>query len=493
MKTPTADISQGHQDTVARGALSFIAVQLAFAVGGYAIHCYLGRRLGPVSYGDFGIAIGILAWLEVSLSGGFPYVIRRFGAQDPGLMPSIARAALRAQIVYSMLIFTAAMATAPLLASVMHDPKLTNLIRLACADIPVFGLYFSYMAILNGRQQFSHQAMAMTVYAAAKVAAVLLLVMVGLGVRGALIGNILASVGGAALAAFYSGRIPKAVPYPIRKLISYAGGTAALAVATSLIINLDLFMVKAIERSAVDTGFYTAAGTLARAPFMVFLAIPGAALPAIAKAAIRSDRALISRYVRQSLRLHMLLLMPATAIIASTAVGTIDLVYSSRYAPAGPSLATLAVAMMLFGFTNTLYNVMVAVGDTKSPLITSAALITIIAGLSLLLIPRMGMTGAATASLITSAIGLIVTCGLCGRRVGTSVVSIDSAVRISGAAAIVYGLGRMIPVQGAALLPFYVLLLAVYSTVLWLTRELTPDDVARLTDAVARKKNNAPC
>ncbi|HOK54873.1 MAG TPA: flippase [Armatimonadota bacterium] len=470
-------------DSLARGTIALISVQIAFMAGGYIIHFYLGRSLGPVQYGVFGVVITFLIWVEVSLTGGFPYAIRKFGAEKPESMSAIARAAMRGQLIYSILLCIIAVAASPWIAALLRDPSLTGFLRLASLDIPIFAFYFAYNAVLNGKRLYSRQAIAMSMYAVTKVAAIILLVMLGFGIKGALVGNIIASAGGLMVAFLQVGRLQEAEPYPIRRLISYSGATATLSVCFTLLISVDVFMVKAMSSISAEVGYYTAASTIARAPFYVFLGISMATLPVISRAASESDNSLVRQYVRQAFRLHMLLLAPITAIISGTAVGTVGLLYTNQYSEAGPVLGILITALMMFGFLHTLYNVMVAYGDTHTPVLGTTVLIILNVLGSVVLVPKMGITGAAVAAIITSIIGFFVSSMICKRRLGVF-IPLGSVIRIAFAAVVIYTVARFIPLTGIELVGLYIMLFLLYGVVLVVTGEIKRIDIDKVGAAI---------
>lgn len=482
--------SNGHGESLARGALALIGVQFIYLIGATGMQLYLGRRLGPADYGIFGVVMGFLAWMEAALTGGFPYAVRKFGGENHKLMPGIARSALRGQLFYSLILFITAEIGAPYLAKLLRDPQLTGLIRLASLEIPIYGLYYTYASILNGKRSFTRQAGAMLAYAIGKAGIILLLVVLGFGIRGALFGNVLASGVGFAAGIVLMGRLTRQAPYPMGKLIKYAGSTAIFAVVITLLLSIDLFSIKALSHSANVVGYYTAANTLARAPFYVFIGIATATLPAISGAAAQSDTVMLRRYVGQSLRLHFLLLALVTAVLSSTAVGTIRLLYSERYIAGAPALAVLAASLMLFGFLHSLSNMLLAVGDTKTPIAVCIGTIIVGLGLNALMIPRMGMMGAAGASLATAGIG-ITTCGsICYKKLGGLIPPV-SALRIGASTLLAYGAGKWLATAHVPVLAAYVAIPFVYAISLILMREINRSDLSSIASAAGVSKTKA--
>lgn len=479
MATATAETRSYRQDSVASGAIYLLGSQFMMLAAGYAVHAFLGRTLSPATYGLFGVVMAFLTWVEVSLCGGFPYVIRKFGAANPSRLPGIVRTALKGQFVYAMLLLSLTLVTAPLLAAALGEPGMTGLIRIAALDIPIFAFYFSYLGILNAKRAFRMQSMAVSLYATGKVIFILTFVIVGWGVPGALVGNIVASVIGFGVAAAAVGRFGRGSNEPMRPLIGYAAGTALLGVIFTLLISIDIFCVKALMEDGNQVGYYVAAATLARAPFMLFIAISTVTLPALSNAISSNDGRLVHVYVSQSLRLHLIMLLPLTVIISASSTRLVTLVYGHGYESAGPVLSLLMAAFMLFGLTNALYHMLVAAGQTKFPLASTAVLVMVLIGLALWMIPKYGIFGGAVAATWAAALGFAGAGVAVHRRFG-STIGLRSLLRIIAVSALIYMIAYTIQLSGVYLIPFYAALGLLYLLILTGIREITLEDLSRL-------------
>lgn len=66
-------------------ALFLVAANAIFMAAGYGIHFYLGRTMGPVSYGSFGVVLGLMNTAVVLFTNGVPQAIsRRLALSDYG-------------------------------------------------------------------------------------------------------------------------------------------------------------------------------------------------------------------------------------------------------------------------------------------------------------------------------------------------------------------------------------------------------------------------
>jgi O-antigen/teichoic acid export membrane protein len=179
----------------------------------------------------------------------------------------------------------------------------------------------------------------------------------------------------------------------------------------------------------------------------------------------------------------MMLLVPITAVLCGTALGTVRMLYTDRYVQAAPALAILAAGLMLFGFLHALYNILVAIGDTRMPLLGTTILIILAATLNIVLIPRLGITGAAVASIATAGVGLPIAAAICARKLGWLVAPV-SVLRIAIAGVIVYFAAGRLPSHGIWLIGTYAVLFLLYAVVLAVMREITKNDISKIAAAV---------
>src|SRR3990167_11436832 len=103
------------------GAVSLFAAQAIVLGLGYVTHLWIGRVLGPASYGIFGIVLSLQTIVGMVLTFGVPMGISRFVAQDEKHAQSILRQALRLQAVVALLVALVTVLAAPLLSRLLDD------------------------------------------------------------------------------------------------------------------------------------------------------------------------------------------------------------------------------------------------------------------------------------------------------------------------------------------------------------------------------------
>jgi len=329
------------------GALSLIGAQAVFLVSSYALHMFLARLLGPAGYGVYGVVFNLLSLLYILVNAGVPQAVSRYvaAAGRPG---SIMRRALALQLASSLAIALAYAVAGVAIARVLGDTNLEPYFRLSALAIPTYALYSLLAGYLGGLRLFVVQAGSVALYGVAKMLAVCALAYVG-GIDGALIGLAIGPLGPLLLALGLGrrGATRGEAGVSTRALVGFAGPFTIFAVSVEAMTMLDLFLAKALVGDAATVGYYTAASTIARVPYFLFVGLGTAVLPVAARAAASGEDARTDRLIRQALRLVILLAVPGVAFTAVMARPVVGLLYSVGYEPAAYLLPVLTAGMSL--------------------------------------------------------------------------------------------------------------------------------------------------
>ena len=477
----------GHPKTknvMGKGTIYLMATNVIFLISGYAIHFGLARYLGPELYGTFGVILALLAICEMFLMRGMREAITRFTSKDEESASSIKNKALKIQAVFSLFVFIFLIALAPIIADRLNDLSLVNYIRLSAFIIPVVALYSVYNGHLNGIRAFGKQANTVIVYSITKVFAVFALVFIGLKINGAIFGYLIAALIGMLVAKHSC--ILKTVTesdFKASKLIKFAVPLIIYSIGFILLMNVDLLFVKALVMDNAKTGFYTSATTLARTPYFIFIALSATLLPSISKSIANNDSKLTNKYINQSLRYMLLLLIPGALLVSATSNNLISLVYTTKYINAAPSLSILIFGLTFLSVFVILTTIITASGKPKISMIVALMLVPIDIVLNLTLIPIYELKGAALATTITAFIGLVIAASYVFKRFGT-LMSPISFVRISGASLIIYFVAISYSVSGVLLVANYMFLFLVYLGLLWVSKEIKKEDIDVMKDII---------
>jgi len=464
----------------AKGTNQLVIAQLVFLLSGYVIHLVLGRHLGPETYGTYGVVLSLMTTVNLLLIVGFPQSASKYiaGGSDVG---SVIRYSIRIQAIFAAVVFAAYLGLASLVADALNDPSLAPYIRISAFVVPVYAFYCMYNnGYLNGLRRFDKQAITLIVSSIVKIGAVFALVFLGLGVNGAIFGYLAAAVVGLFLGWRYLGPVAKStISFNWRKLLKFGVPATILSISIFLLMNIDLFMVKAIMQDNVSTGYYTSAATLAKIPYYIFTGLSLIVLPSISRSVATNDVTLLRSYIRQSMRHMLILLLPLVLLISATSSELVSLVYSSTYIDAARSLSLLIVGLGLLSVFLVLTNIIMGSGKPKVAMLLGLLMVPLDVGLNLWLIPNHGLMGAAIATTATVSCGVLLSLIYVLLRFKT-LMSIRSFAGIGIASGVIYGVALQFSVSPIFLPLIYIALAALYLGVLILIREVNRDDLTAL-------------
>lgn len=475
---------------VSRGLFYLLVGQFVFLSAGYLIHIGLARHLGPDDYGLFGVVMSILVWIELFVITGIPSALQKFVGQNPASAYELRRVTLRWQILYVSTVGIATAALAPWLGELFDDIRLGALLRLASVDIVFYGLYWYYLGLQNGLHNFSKQALIVAFYSLSKLVAVYALVMIGLSVRGAVIGNILGSIAGLSIGLRLTSLDKKEAVIDLQGLRRFVVPNIAYTVVLNSLLSMDLWFVKGFLDDRT-VGHYAAATVLARIPYFFSLALSAVLLPTLSRVLYRGDHQEVVAYVRGTFRYLLMVLAPVTIIVMSSGVSVVRLVYSDTYADAGQFLGVLVLGLSLITLFSVANTMLIARGGMGRCLLLAGVLVPVDVVLTLYLVPAFGALGAAWAVVVTGLVGTVLSLTRIASEFRVR-LDLTSVLRIGVASVAIYIVSTAVPVSGVFLVIKLFALCLGYLTMLMLLGELTFAEMVRFGESLFTVRSLTP-
>jgi len=472
--------------SVARGSFYLMGCNIAYLASGYVIHVGLGRLLGPMTYGLFGVVIYLVTLINTVLEYGIPGAASKYIAEGDGRAVAIKNAALKIQLIFVVFSFLIYFFLAGAFAKILDDMSLVPYLRLSALLIPATALFSLYNGCLNGLREYGKQAAASILLSGVKVGSVFLLVFLGFSIGGAIFGYFLASLAGFLLAWRFFSRVKgnkDDYDFEAGKIVKFALPVIMFTVVFTFLMSVDLFFVKSLLEEDAKTGYYTAASMIARIPYSVLIGLSGALFPAISRSTSLSDHILTESYIRNSLRYLLMLIIPGVLLIISTSGELVDLFYSSLYSPAASPLAILVIGLGFLTVFQILTTIITASGRPKISMIIVLLLVPIAVSLNLFLVPIYELNGAAISIVVTSLLGLILA-SLYVWKDFKALVERRSFLRILLASLVVFYISLRIDFSGFFLILEYLGLFLLYLGILVLLKEVDRRDLETLKSIV---------
>ncbi len=476
-------------DTMAQGVAFVMVSQVIFLINAYIMHVFLARFLGPATYGLWGVIYSLLVWVELILVAGIPNVVTKLFSEDVFSQKSVYKKSFRLQLSLSLVIFIVFFLAAPLIGVLLNDRSLVFYLEIAFIDIPFFGMLYLFYSFLRGNKLFKRLSIGTIIYTFAKTISIILLVLAGLSLLGALIGSILASI----IALIYTLFVKKigqitsarkqALSVDILKLVP---PFITFSLTSQFITHIDLWSVKSILRDNTVTGYYNAASLLSQAPGFVLMAVSITLFPLLNSAISKNDIPLASRYLKQSIRLIAFIAFPLYSISVASSKSLITFIFSKAYLPAWSIFDILLIAFTFITFIEVISTLMLAVNDFKILTILMFTISGLALILNIILIPKYGYLGAAASTTISISFGIIY--GIIYLKRKKMEIPLKSIIRISLASIIVFPLVKAFARDGFILIPVYMLAGLIYLLILLIIRELKKDDWLLVKEVIGRQK-----
>lgn len=409
----------GKEEPVARGLALLLMSQGAFLVCGYVIHVFLARKLGPEDYGIFGFIIAVLTWVEILVYGSSNLAVKYIQTR-PDRFQTWKSLFFRAQFVVAAGFFLP-LAGLSLIVG-WKSERYGFLFLIAFFDLLFIGFYQLYAGYLNGFRLYARQAITSVAYSISKAFSMVLLVYLGLRVRGALLGNIFSSMAGLLVGyllfrsygeALGGSSIPEEIRgergISLSRVISESFLFALVPLMVNFILNLDTWVVN-FARGGSEVGYYVSAGTLSRTIFFLFSATFMATFPAIVssfRGGTTSERT--KRLFGLTGDFFMAIALPSALLLAGNGRTLVRLFFGGEYLQAGPVTSILSLGMLFLTAFVFLVYVLYAAGKYAG----AVRMLALPACLDIVSAPLMvllwGIRGAALSTTMVSAAGLLMT------------------------------------------------------------------------------------
>lgn len=392
---------------VRSSAVVFVGFAIARALG-FLFSIAAARILVPLDFGRLTYALAIVTIASVFIAGS-PNGLSRFLARNHGersLQESYYSnwIALIALIVVVSVIVVAPVSFFIGLSGWMVVGILCNLVGLAVLE--------TYREIQRGLDRYTAM---MGMYVIANLAQLVgILILGALGVRSPELFLIVFGLSGLAALAVMQPLAPIALTFVrngvdstrILEIFRFVRPLLIQSVFYAVWFGSDLIMVQHLL-PAVATGNYAAAKAFVNVLLLAPTAIGIAILPRIARLGERS----VGRYIAAAMGFTAAVTLPLVAGAALLGPSLVVTLFGNKYPDAATPLATLGVGMGLYGFYSVLVSIWIGLGRPGiDPVATGLAMVCTVAA-GFLLIPQMGLAGAALAFTMGAALRLAVLVG----------------------------------------------------------------------------------
>lgn len=329
--------------TVAGGAVWNLVQFGAAKLVTFASLMVLARLLPPEDFGL--VALGLLAvniFDRVKDLGVGPALV-----QHPGPLAQVLPSATTVTFVTVTLLSLASLVSAPALAALLGDARLTPLVQVLSLALLVSGLSVLPDSVLRRRLEFRARAVPEVSGALVKAAVSILLAATGSGVWSLVWGQLAGAVvtTTAYWVAYLRGRERGPLVgwsgRSVRELVGFGASVSLIALLALVLDNLDYFVIGR-RLGAQELGYYTLAYRLPELLVLSVCVVVGQVLFA-SFSRLQDDRAALGPHYLRATSTVACLTVPLGLGLAVTAPDVVTVVFGPSFAPAAPLLTVLGV------------------------------------------------------------------------------------------------------------------------------------------------------
>jgi O-antigen/teichoic acid export membrane protein len=379
----------------------------AFGYGSRLIIARLGAGdYGLVALGFAVMSIGVTLSMVGLQSGIVRYVSFYKGKEDKGRIKGTIISALKITLPLSLVLaFILFWQASWISIHVFHDANLTPILRIFAVGIPFSVLASNLLSATIGFQDMRYNVYAQYIFQEPlKLAAIVVLLLLGFGTLGAAWGWVLAIIAMSFLAFYF---LEKNV-FPIfktkvkavsvdKELFAFSFPLLFAGIAGLVMGWTDTLMLGYFSSSA-DVGIYNAALPTAQ----VIRAVPGALgvifFPVVSELYARDKIDDLRRTYSVVTKWMFSLIFPAFLLVVLFPDKIIKILFGAEYIAGATALSILMFGFMISAVVGPAGEILRTYGRTKTVMMTNYLGAAINLGLNLLLIPIYGVNGAAIAT-----------------------------------------------------------------------------------------------
>ena len=390
----------------------FISLVIRLATG-FLLSVILGRFLGAASFGLFMMTLTIYTIASLVGGIGIPSAIVKYVAEfkeDNERINIFVSCGVVNSVIFGAIAGSVLFVLSDVLANIFNMPELTDLIKLIAFSLPFLVVNNTLLGLLNGLREMKSYSLRAVIRSSLLLGFTILLVGIGLGITGAVLALVLSEVGILFLLIFISRSFFRFVIrdyVKTTKEVVKFGSQLFLANAIYMVnTRADLLLVGYFLADK-DVGIYAIAVAIASAFQMIPSAISTVTYPMMSENYSRKLHQANEILINKTMKYSLIILSILGILMIFVAKDIIFWLVGPEFLPAVIPLAILVLAMIVSGSLTSTGTTFSAAG--RPDMAFKINLVTVVPNIAMdiLLIPMLGITGAAIGTAVSMLIGSI--------------------------------------------------------------------------------------
>lgn len=400
----------------------------AILLVGFLLRVILARWLGADDLGSYTMIITIQGLAVFSATVGIPLALTKYVAQyksERNILRSIISTAIIGSatigLVFCILLYT----LSGVLANIFDMPELENLLRILAFMFPFASIVETLLGLFNGLREMKIYAYLIIFRSFVQIILTVVLVWLGFGIEGVVLGIVLSVIASLLLGLYFARNYLRIYlrnfVQNMKRLLSF-GSKVFGADALGMIVNYTDVIMIGIFLAARDVAYYGIAASLAA----IFLIIPHAiqkiTYPATSEYWSKNDRRSLNSMIDKSMKFSAFVLLPIGLGVWFFTEEIVTFMFGQEYIAAVLPLSIILIARVIRGATIVPIGLSFSgIGRPDIPLKLSGIAAVLNLVLNWLLIPPLGITGAAIATTISMLVAVGIFLALMPRILGVGI------------------------------------------------------------------------
>lgn len=398
---------------ILQGTSASIVGQAVY-VGSNALFVILLTRyfLTPEEFGGLFFALSVLGVFTIFANLGVPQSTARYVNEylerDPTQIRYIIRVSSLIVFILVSVVGIALAASSPVIASLLGTPSITPLLQVGAIYVAVSALNSQLSNIFRGFNRITMSAALTAISSAGRVTFAVGFLLLGMGTIGVLLGYVagfvFAIVVGSIVLYWQVYRSTPATTEPRSdlpsRILKYSVPLTVTKGAGVIDTKVDSILV-GLLLNPVAVGYYVISKQVASVVSTPAGAFGTALSPTVGQQNARDDAVGASRLYQTALRYVLVFYIPAGVGLIFVAEPVIELIFGREYLPAVIVLQVFTGVVIVQSVNKVTSDTLDYLGKARDRAVSKSAMAVANAVLNVLLIPILGVAGAAVATVIT--------------------------------------------------------------------------------------------
>ena len=384
-------------------------------LAGFVLRILLGRFLGAADLGLYTMCLMVYGLAGIAAGVGIPATTTKFVAEykdDKENLDPFMSCGLINSAVFGIIAGFALFLLAGVISNLFAMPELKSLVAIVAIAVPFMVINATLLGLLNGLREMKLYSICSVCRSTLLLGLAVLLVTIGWGVTGAVLAIVFAEIAIFVLLLFATRNrfhlSLKGYWQGTKKLLTFSSRLWIGSAIFNLNTRMDIFLVGYFLTDQA-VGIYAIALAISQAFLVVPNSIQVITYPAISEYYARGLQEVVKTLINKAMKYSFIILSTIGILVIFLSKDIILVLLKPEFLPAITPIMILVCGMIFYGSMVSIGSTFTAVGRPDVGLKFNLIALAVNLGLDIILVPRLGISGAAIGTAVSLSIVTILT------------------------------------------------------------------------------------